>query len=44
MSYKLLVAEDEDVIRRGLIYSMNWRALDCSEPLEACLLYTSRCV
>ena len=35
MSYKLLVAEDEDVIRRGLIYSMNWRALDCSEPLEA---------
>lgn len=35
MSYKLLVVEDEAVIRRGLIYSMDWQALDCSEILEA---------
>lgn len=35
MSYKLLIVEDEDLIRRGLIYSVDWRAMDCSEILEA---------
>ena len=35
MSYKLLIVEDEDIIRRGLIYSMDWAALDCTEVLEA---------
>lgn len=35
MSYKLLIVEDEDIIRRGLVYSMDWRALDCGEILEA---------
>jgi len=35
MSYKLLIVEDEDLIRRGLIYSMDWRALDCTEIREA---------
>lgn len=35
MNYKLLIVEDEDLIRRGLIYSVDWRAMDCSEILEA---------
>ena len=35
MNYKLLIVEDEDLIRRGLIYSVDWQAMDCSEILEA---------
>lgn len=35
MSYKLLIVEDETIIRRGLVYSMDWHALDCGEILEA---------
>lgn len=35
MSYKLLIVEDEDIIRRGLVYSVDWRGLDCGEILEA---------
>ena len=35
MSYKVLIVEDEDLIRRGLIYSVDWRSMDCTEILEA---------
>lgn len=34
MSYKVLVAEDETVIRKGLVYSMDWEELDCSVICE----------
>ena len=30
MGYKVLVVEDEDLIRRGLVYSVDWRAADCT--------------
>ncbi|MDH6367347.1 MULTISPECIES: response regulator [unclassified Breznakia] len=29
MVYKVLVVEDEEIIRKGLIYNTNWAALDC---------------
>lgn len=35
MGYKVLVAEDETIIRRGLICSIDWQELDCNEILEA---------
>lgn len=35
MSYKVLVAEDETIIRRGLICSIDWQDLDCNEVWEA---------
>lgn len=28
--YKVIIAEDEDLIRKGLMYSINWAELDCS--------------
>ena len=35
MSYKLLIVEDEMIIRRGLICSMDWESLDIGPVLEA---------
>lgn len=35
MGYKVLVVEDEDLIRRGLVYSVDWQAADCTEVREA---------
>lgn len=35
MSYKLLIVEDEMIIRRGLICSMDWESLDIDIVLEA---------
>ena len=35
MDFKLLIVEDEDIIRRGLVYSVDWRAMGCSEVLQA---------
>lgn len=35
MGYKLLIVEDENVIRRGLVCSVDWHAMDCIEILEA---------
>lgn len=28
--YKILIAEDEDIIRKGLVYSIPWAQMDCS--------------
>lgn len=28
--YKVLIAEDEEIIRRGLMFSINWQELDCT--------------
>ncbi|HCW73497.1 MAG TPA: DNA-binding response regulator [Clostridiaceae bacterium] len=28
--YKIVIAEDEDIIRKGLVYSINWAELGCS--------------
>lgn len=35
MSYRVLVAEDETIIRKGLICSIDWQKLDCYEVWEA---------
>lgn len=35
MNFKLLIVEDEDIIRRGLVYSVDWEAQGCSEVLQA---------
>lgn len=35
MNYKVLIAEDESIIRRGLICSMDWYSMGCTELLEA---------
>ncbi|MDD3165018.1 MAG: response regulator [Oscillospiraceae bacterium] len=35
MSYRVLVAEDEDMIRRGILCSVDWNALGCSPVCEA---------
>ncbi|MDP4108741.1 MAG: response regulator [Bacillota bacterium] len=35
MKYKVLVAEDEAIIRKGLIFSVDWQELGCSAVLEA---------
>ncbi len=36
MSYRVLVAEDEDIIRRGIVCSIDWRRLGCGQIDEAC--------
>lgn len=33
--YKILIAEDEELIRKGLIYSINWGELNCNVIAEA---------
>lgn len=33
--YKVLLVEDESIIRQGLIFRVNWLVLNCSVPLEA---------
>lgn len=35
MCYKVLVVEDEDIIRRGIICSINWHRLGCGSVEEA---------
>ncbi|MBQ3089951.1 MAG: response regulator [Oscillospiraceae bacterium] len=35
MNYKLLIVEDEDIIRRGLVYSVDWQSLGCTQILQA---------
>ena len=39
--YKVLIVEDEDIIRKGLLFMVNWQEADCVVVGEACLLYTS---
>lgn len=34
--YKIMIAEDEELIRKGLIYSINWQELGCNVIAEAC--------
>ena len=33
--YRVLIAEDEDIIRKGLMYSVHWAELDCTIIGEA---------
>ena len=33
--YKVLIAEDEELIRRGLIYTIDWLSLGCTVAGEA---------
>ncbi len=33
--YKVLIAEDELIIRKGIIYCVDWAKLECSLPMEA---------
>lgn len=33
--YKVLLVEDEALIRKGLAYMVDWLSLDCTPPLEA---------
>lgn len=33
--YRVLIAEDEDVIRKGMVCSVPWARLGCAVPLEA---------
>lgn len=35
MSYRVLVAEDEDIIRRGIVCSVDWHSLGCGPVEEA---------
>lgn len=35
MGFRVLVAEDEDFIRRGIVYSLNWHKLGCGQVEEA---------
>lgn len=32
--YKVVIVEDEDIIRKGLVYSINWAKLNCSVVAE----------
>jgi two-component system, response regulator YesN len=32
--YKVMIAEDEDIIRKGLVYSIPWAQMDCSVVAE----------
>jgi two-component system response regulator YesN len=34
--YKVFIVEDEDMIRKGLVYSVPWVSMDCSVVGEAC--------
>lgn len=33
--FTVLIAEDEPLIRKGIIYCTDWAKLDCAIPLEA---------
>lgn len=33
--FKVLIAEDEPLIRKGIIYCTDWARLNCGIPLEA---------
>ena len=33
--YKVLIIEDEELIRRGLIYTIDWLSLGCTVSAEA---------
>ena len=33
--YKVIIVEDEDIIRKGLVYSVPWAEMDCSVVGEA---------
>lgn len=33
--YKVLIAEDEEMIRKGLVYSVPWAEMDCCVVGEA---------
>ncbi len=35
MMYRVLIAEDEDMIRKGLVYSVPWQEMDCCVAGEA---------
>lgn len=35
MGYRVLIAEDEDLIRRGILCSMDWNKLNCTKVEEA---------
>lgn len=35
MGYKVLIAEDEAIIRKGLIMTVDWEGKGCDSPLEA---------
>lgn len=35
MGYRILVAEDEAIIRKGLLMTVDWQAQGCDPPLEA---------
>ncbi len=32
---RVMIAEDEDIIRKGLIYTMDWMGMDCMVVAEA---------
>lgn len=34
--YKVLIAEDEKLIRKGLVFMVDWMEIGCSVPIEAC--------
>ena len=29
--YKVLIVEDEDIIRKGLLFMVNWQEADCGD-------------
>ena len=33
--YKILIVEDEDIIRKGLLYTVKWEEMDCMAVGEA---------
>ena len=35
MKYKVIVADDEDVIRKGIVYLIDWDKLNC-EIVQEC--------
>ena len=32
---RILIAEDEDIIRKGLVYTVDWLSMDCVVVAEA---------
>lgn len=34
--YKVVIVEDENIIRKGLVYSIPWTDLDCTVVGEGC--------